>query len=80
MEIVIDNQEIVKTGFDMKKLSKEEKSKRKAYVEEALANAQLEGYQPTESDIAQWTEYVNGRQTLEVTVKNLQQTALGNKK
>lgn len=80
MEIVIDDREIIENGFDMKKLSKVEKSKRKNYVEEALANARLEGYQPTAADIAQWTEYVNGRQTLEETVKNLQQTALGSQK
>lgn len=74
--------EILQTGcedFDMEKLSKQEQLKRKSIVEEALSNARLEGYSPSVADIEQWNAYVNGRQTLEETVRNLQQSALSNK-
>lgn len=60
----------------MEVLTLEEKERRKAIVKEAIANAKLEGFVPTQAHLDQWNLYINGEQSLDQTVQKLQQQAL----
>ena len=57
-------------------LDKHKMSVRRALVKEAVANAVLEGYEPTEAHLDQWERYIRGHQTLEQTTNNLQDMVL----
>lgn len=42
------------------------------FVEEAIHNARLEGFDPKPEHLCEWEKCIQGHQTLEETVKKLQ--------
>lgn len=60
----------------MNALSPEEKNRRLKHVRHAIANAKLEGYEPTKHDLVEWERYIRGEQSLEQTITNQQKAVL----